>query len=144
MIDGVETRTPIAARPRLRAYDELPPRPWCLAPPLRIVSDPRAQVLTMYTIQTRDAYETLAHEAMLVGDPSLGWPELQEAYAWVLRQTNRRLPGPQGGLLWLWPITKPELLRTNARRASGHVLLTVRVASECARCSASSRTGTTC
>jgi len=40
----------------------------------------------MYTIQTRDAYETLVRDGALVGDSSLGWPAFQEAYAWMLRQ----------------------------------------------------------
>lgn len=128
IIEGMGSPTPTAARRRLRPYRDLPVRPWFLAPPLRIVSRPGAEMLTMYTLQTHDAYETLARDGVLVGDPSLGWPEFQEAYTWMLRQMDQRLPGPQGGLLWLWPTATHERLRDDARHDPGNVLLTVRVA----------------
>jgi len=130
IIDRMSTTAPSAARPRLRPYGDLPARPWFLAPPLRVVSDPGAEALTMYTIQARDAYETLVRDGVLVGDSSLGWPEFQEAYAWMLRQMDQRLPGQSGGLLWLWPTATPSRLRDDARHARGEVLLTVRVAKE--------------
>lgn len=50
IIDRMSTTAPSAARPRLRPYGDLPARPWFLAPPLRVVSDPGAEALTMYTI----------------------------------------------------------------------------------------------
>lgn len=82
----------------------------------------------MYTIQSHEAYETLARDGVLVGDPSLGWSEFQEAYAWMLRQMDQRLPGSPGGLLWLWPTATRGRLRDGARHARGAVLLTVKVA----------------
>jgi len=91
----------------------------------------------MYTFQTREAYETLRRDGVLVGDSSKGaddWAGEQvfrEAYAWMRRQMARRLPGPpHRGLLWLWPTATRELLRDIAKYARGEVLLTVRVARE--------------
>jgi len=130
IIDGMGMTAPTAARLSPRSYLELPVRPWFLAPPLRVVSEPGAESLTMYTIQTRDAYETLVRDGVLVGDSSLGWPEFQEAYAWMMRQMDQRLPGPPGGLLWLWPTATRRRLRDEARHARGEVLLTVQVAKE--------------
>lgn len=128
IINGMDTSPTTAWRLHLRSYHELPPRPWLLAPPLRVVSDPDADVLTMYTIQSRDAYETLVSERVFIGDPARGWPEFQEAYAWMLREMGRRLPGgPSGGLLWLWPTVTRTRLRDDAKHARGEVLLTVRV-----------------
>lgn len=127
IIGGMETSPTTVLRPRLRSYQDLPSCPWFLAPPLRIVSDPGAEVLTMYTIQSRDAYETLANDGVLVGDSALGWPEFQETYAWMLSQMDRRLPGGHGGLLWLWPTATRARLQDDAKRARGEVLLAVRV-----------------
>lgn len=128
IIDGMETSPTIVLRPRLRSYQDLPSRPWFLAPPWRVVSDAGAEVLTMYTIQSRDAYETLANDGVLIGDSALGWSEFQEAYAWMLCQLDRRLPGgPSGALLWLWPTATRARLRDDAKRARGEALLTVRV-----------------
>lgn len=131
IIDGMKTSSRTARWPGLRSYQELRSRPWFLAPPLRIVSDPDADVLTMYTIQSREAYETLAKEGVLVGDSARGWPEFQEAYSWMLRQMDRRLSGgPPGGLIWLWPTATRARLRDDAKHARGEVLLTVRVERE--------------
>lgn len=128
IIEGMEGTAPTAARPRLRPYRELPARPWFFAPPPRVVSDPGAEALTMYTIQAREAYETLVRDGVLVGDSVLGRPEFQEAYSWMLRETNLRLPGgPSGGLLWLWPTATRPRLRDDVKHARGEVLLTVRV-----------------
>jgi hypothetical protein len=129
IIDRMETTPSTAALPRLRAYGALPSRPWFLAPPLRVVSDPWAEMLTLHTIQNRDAYETLVNVGVLVGDSTLGWTEFQEAYSWMLRQMDRRLPtGSSGGLLWLWPTATRARLCDDAKNARGEVLLTVRVA----------------
>lgn len=84
--------------------------------------------LTLQTLQTREAYETLARDGALVGDSSRGWAEFQEAYGWMLREMDRRLSGSKGGLLWLWPTATRARLRDDARRARGDVLLSVRVA----------------
>lgn len=118
----------------LRAYGDLPARPWFLIPPLHIVADPGAEVLTMYTIQTRDAYETLQRSGVLVGDSShadtdwIGVMAIREAYDWMHRQMDVRMPGsPDRGLLWLWPTATHALLRDCARRCSGEVFLTVHV-----------------
>lgn len=130
MIESVSAAMRDPARPRLREYGELPLRPWFLAPPPRIASDFSAAMLTMHTIQSPEAYETLVRDGVLVGDASLGWAEFREAYAWMLRQMDRRLPGPSDGLLWLWPTATRTQLRQDARRARGDVLLSVRVVRE--------------
>lgn len=82
----------------------------------------------MHTIQTRDAYETLTRAGVLVGDSSLGPSEFQEAYAWMLRQMDRRIQATPGGLLWLWPAAARKRLLRSAKLAKSDVLLTVRVA----------------
>jgi len=128
IIGPMETSPRRDVATRLGGYQELPSRPWFLAPPLRVESAPHGEVLTMYTIQSRDAYETLANDGVLVGDSMLGWPEFQEAYAWMLRQMARRLPGaPSAGLLWLWPTATRKQLLAVAKQARGSVLMTVRV-----------------
>lgn len=128
IIDGVDPSPTTADRPRLRGYQKLPSRPWFLAPPLRVLPDPSADVLTMHTIQNRDAYETLVNDGVLIGDSALGWTEFQEAYSWMHRQMDHRLPGgPPRGLLWLWPTATQARLRDDAKHARGEVLLTVRV-----------------
>lgn len=130
MIDFVRATAKATEGPILRAFAELPSRPWFLAPPLRVVREPRAEVPTLYTIQTREAYEALVNDGVLVGDSSRGWEEFQEAYGWMLRQMERRLPGPRDGLLWLWPTATRQQLRDSARHARGDVLLTVKVPRE--------------
>lgn len=118
----------ISAGVRLPAFADLPVRPWFLAPPRRLPLFRDAQTLTLHTFQTREAYETLAADGVLVGDSSRGWHEFQEAYGWMLRQMDERgVHGPAGGLLWLWAGITTRQLRDDARRARGHVLLTVRV-----------------
>ncbi|WP_165831827.1 DUF3841 domain-containing protein [Brachybacterium endophyticum] len=107
----------------------LPVRPWFLAPPLRVAADPAAEVLTLHTIQTLEAYEQLMATGVLVGDPSRGDAEFQEAYAWMLEQMDRRgVPGAPGGMVWLYALTSRRDLCRSARRARGDVLLTVRMA----------------
>lgn len=112
----------------LPPYTDLASRRWFLAP-ARLFLEPESDLITLHTIQTREAYQTLARESVLVGDSSRGWEEFQEAYGWMLRQMDvRGLPGTAGGLLWLWPAPTARDLRGSARRARGDVLLTVRVA----------------
>jgi hypothetical protein len=130
MINGVSAERRADNERRLRPYAKLRARPWFAAPPVRVVSKPGAEVLTMYTIQSGEAYETLARDGVLIGDSSLGWDHVQEAYAWMLRQMERRLPGSGAGLLWLWPAATREQLRDSAKHSRGGVMLTVKVARE--------------
>ncbi|WP_456283659.1 DUF3841 domain-containing protein [Microbacterium sp. JZ101] len=67
---------------------------------------------------------------MLVGDFSRGFPEFQDAYAWMRGQMERRVPAGPDGLVWFWVNPTRRLLRSCARRAHGEVLLTVTVARE--------------
>lgn len=130
MIDAMFIERPGTAS-GLRAYDDLPRRPWFLAPPRRIVTEIGAGPLRLHTIQTREAYTELVREGRLIGEPSRGEPLFQDAYAWLQRQMDdRQVPGAAGGMLWLWARTSHRQLRTCARRGRGDVLLTVRIAPE--------------
>ncbi|MFC0674584.1 DUF3841 domain-containing protein [Brachybacterium hainanense] len=123
-------RTPAAASGP-RPYDELPRRPWFLAPPRRIATDIGAASLRLHTIQTREAYSTLVRDGRLIGEASRGEPLFQDAYSWMQRQMDdRMIPGHAGGMLWLWASTSHRQLRTCARRTRGDVLLTVTIAPE--------------
>lgn len=131
MIDHVNTGERPAARGSLLPCSQLPVRPWFLAPPLRVVSDPTAEMLTMHSIQTADAYKSLVDDGVLAGESWRGEPEFQEAYSWMLRQmAHRDIPGPRDRMTWLYVSTTRRELRWNARRARGEILLTVRVPRE--------------
>lgn len=111
----------------MRLYEELPTRPWFIAAPRKIAPDVTTPTLTMYTFQDREAYDVLASEGVLVGDPRRGDLDFHKAYGWMMRQMTERLPGHEGGLVWLWQNPTRRWLRGLARRARGDVLLTVRV-----------------
>lgn len=122
---------PETARAGLLAYEELPRRPWYAAPPLRLGGDRAAGELTMHTLQTPEAYEVLHGEGVLVGEPERGEPAFQEAYTWMSSQLDARgIPGPSGGLIWLWPAPSRATLRRCSRRGRSEVLISVRVARE--------------
>lgn len=116
------------ARGALRPYAELPARPWFLAPPRRLAVDPSAEILTLHTIQTAQAYTELVETGRLVGEPHRGDPDFQDSYSWMLKQmAERNVPGPRDAMLWLYAATTGRELRVNARRARGEVMLSVRV-----------------
>lgn len=112
----------------LCSYDALPTHHWLIAPPVSLRCDPTAQTLKLYTIQSRQAYEELVREGVLIGDSTLGCPEFREAYSWMHRAMGRRVvPGRGTGLLWLWARTSRSQLRRDAKQSHGDVLLSARV-----------------
>ncbi|WP_240372754.1 DUF3841 domain-containing protein [Brevibacterium zhoupengii] len=117
----------------LRAFDDLPAVPWFIAPLMTAAASrrasraatPRQELLTLSTFQTKEAYDALLDEGVLIGDPTRGWDEFQEAYAWLMRaMEDRGVPGPAGGMVWLWPNPTQRRIRTHAKQAKGDVLLT--------------------
>lgn len=121
-------------RPRLRTFHYLPAVPWFIASFLSAAAlrrasraaPPRQELLTLCTFQTREAYDVLVDEGVLIGDPTRGWDEFQEAYAWMIRaMEDRGVPGPADGMVWLWPNPTQRRIRTHAKQAKGDVLLTV-------------------
>lgn len=119
-----------AAGTGLRPYERLTRRPWFLAPPRRVGGNLHAEVLTLHTIQTRVAYETLRRDGTLVGDPALGEADFTEAYSWMRKRMARRLSSSGDGILWLWAKTTYRDLIGSTRYGRGEVLLTVRVPRE--------------
>lgn len=76
---------------------------WPMIPPWPVQAPSLPGMLNLYTIQSREAYEALQCDCVLVGDSSRGWSDFQAAYAWMLGEMEaRELPGADGGLLWLW------------------------------------------
>lgn len=117
-------------RSRLREFHDLPAIPWFITPFLRSVSSSR-EMLALSTFQTREAYEVLVRDGVLVGDSTRAWEQFQEAYAWMSRaMEDRRVPGPSDGMVWLWPNPTRRRIRSHAKQASGDVLLTVCVPRE--------------
>lgn len=113
-------------------YGRLPRRPWFLAPPFHLGGGFDAEVLTVHTIQSREAYETLQSAGTPTGDATRsdwrGHLEFDEAYEWMRRQMNARLGSQAEGLLWFWARTQFRDLAGNAKHARGEVLLTARIA----------------
>ena len=105
---------------------------WFLAPSRRVANtagggglDP--QLLTLHTIQTRDAYESLRLNGTLTGDPRLGDPHFACAYDWMRQQMVTRVGPGEDGMLWLWSSTTRRQLVRSAKYAPNEVVLTVRV-----------------
>ncbi|MEG3614655.1 DUF3841 domain-containing protein [Isoptericola haloaureus] len=124
-VSGVH-RTSVAS---LRPYERLPHR---LA---RVVTVPRLRtpdltsgMLTLVTLQSREAYQVLARDGVLCGDPMLGDPDFSEAYGWMAEQMRHRLPTTGNGMLWAWARTPRTAVVEHARQVPGSVLLTLRVA----------------
>lgn len=128
----------------LSPFGDIPVVPWFLASSAFAIGKrrPRAmsswtdrssetETVTLCTFQSPEAYEMLRKEGVLIGDPTRGWEEFQEAYAWLDRNMDDRgIPGPAGALLWLWPDPSARRIRTHARQARGEVMLTVRLPAE--------------
>ncbi len=96
-------------------------------PPGRIPYDIGAPVLLLHTIQTEDAFDELMSTGRLLPDPRRAEPEFVDAYAWMLRQMNRRLPTRGTGALWLLARQQRRDLMSCCRLARGEVLLTCRI-----------------
>ena len=94
-----------------------PPRLFAHSIGCRGAVDTNAPALTLHTIQTWDAYETLRCEGTLSGDPALGDADFAEAYHWMRRQMANRLQTAGAGILWLWAKTNFRDLIGNTRSA---------------------------
>lgn len=115
----------------LESYDRLPSRqPWQILWRHRralpgTVDRSDADVLRLWTIQTREAYEILVRDGALRGSPERIEPTFAKPYAWLEGQATERLDTGTGTLLWLWARGPAGMLRRCAVYGSGEVLLEV-------------------
>lgn len=109
----------------LTAYDDLPRRKWwrIVSPLRRRPRGVRSDRLTVWTFQSRDAYNVLVDDGVLRGDPRYADLGLSHAYPWMQRQADQRLPTNGSGLVWLWPAPTWRSLIGQARHAPDDVLL---------------------
>ncbi|WP_159632650.1 DUF3841 domain-containing protein [Arthrobacter sp. 8AJ] len=96
----------------------------------RVGYDLTASRLLLHTFQTEDAFEELLSTGQLLPDPDLAEPLFADAYAWMFREMDRRLPTSGDGALWFWARTTREYLVDSCRRNRGDVLLTCRIPRE--------------
>jgi hypothetical protein len=99
-------------------------------PPGRIAYDIGASILLLHTFQTEDAFEELLSTGRIAPDPARAEPDFADAYAWMFRQMDQRLPTRGDGALWLWAKIRRRDLVSNCSRSRGKVLLTCRVPRE--------------
>jgi hypothetical protein len=111
------------ARPPLR-------RPWFLsfsaAPHVQHDADPEAYV-DLHTFQTVEAFDELRQTGVLEGSPRYWQKDFAEAYRWMKREMDLRLPTSGNGMVWMWAATTRRNLLGSARRARGDVLVSVRL-----------------
>lgn len=99
-------------------------------PPGRLGYDLAAPVLLLHTAQGAEAFEELLSTGRLVPDPAQAYPDYAEAYAWMLRQMELRLPTRGESALWLWAKIRRADLVSHCIWSGGQVLLTCRVPRE--------------
>ncbi|MBZ5735426.1 DUF3841 domain-containing protein [Nocardioides sp. TRM66260-LWL] len=115
----------------LESYDRLPSRqPWQILWRHRralpgTVDRSDADVLRLWTIQTREAYEVLVRDGALRGSPEHIEPTFAEPYAWLEGQAASRLGTGTGTLLWLWARGPATVVRGSAVHGADEVLLEV-------------------
>lgn len=102
-----------------------------LAPPWRgYAFDPGAATLTLHTVQHFDAYAEMLATGVMKPRRWADEDDFAEAYEWMLRNMDERLPSSGSGILWCWAkIRRRDLVRT-CRLARGEVLMTCRVPRE--------------
>lgn len=83
------------------------------------------------SFQSREAYECLRREGVLVGDSSYDdfadELTISEAYRWLRRRMTDRLGVEVEGMVWAWVAARRRDLGTFARLGRGGVLITARV-----------------
>lgn len=79
------------------------------------------------TLQTEDAVGQLLSTGRIVADPARSWTAFPDAYAWMYRQMQSRVPTRGKGALWLWAKIGRRDLLSHCRRSLGKVLLTCRI-----------------
>jgi len=93
---------------------------------VRADEDPDAYV-DLHTFQTVEAFDELRQTGVLEGWPRYWEEDFAEAYQWMKREMDRRLPTSGDGMVWMWAATTRRDLLGSARRARGDVLVSVRV-----------------
>jgi len=96
----------------------------------RVGYDLTADRLLLHSFQTEEAFEELLSTGRLLPDPGLAEPLFADAYGWMLREMDRRLPTSGDAALWFWARTTREGLLDSCRRNRGDVLLTCRIPRE--------------
>jgi len=96
----------------------------------RIGYDLTAEGLLLHTFQTEEAFEELLSTGRLLPDPRLPESDFSDAYDWMLRQMDQRLPTSGDSALWFWARTTRAALVESCRDHRGDVLLTCRVPRE--------------
>lgn len=96
----------------------------------RLGYDLKADRLLLHTFQTEEAFEELLSTGQLLPDPSRAEPLFADAYDWMLREMDRRLPTSGDGALWFWARTTRDCLVDSCRHNRGGVLLTCRIPAE--------------
>lgn len=96
----------------------------------RVPYDLRAPELLLHTIQTAEAFDELTANGLLVPDPARAESDYAEAYVWMLRQMDQRLPTSGASALWLWAGRRREDLVGSCQLSPGRVLLTCRIPRE--------------
>lgn len=80
-------------------------------------------MLQLHTIQTVPAFEQLQRTGALRTEPAYVSTEWPEAYRWMNRMMQERLPTTGDTALWLWARIRRDDLVRDCRRARGQVLL---------------------
>lgn len=80
--------------------------------------------------KTAEAFDELTANGLLVPDPARAESDYAEAYAWMLRQMDQRLPTSGASALWLWARRRREDLVGSCQLSPGRVLLTCRIPRE--------------
>ena len=99
-------------------------------PPGRIPYDIHAPALLLHTVQTEEAFDELCSTGRIVPNPALASPHRADAYSWMYRQMNNRLPTRGDGALWFWAKIRRRDLISNCGLGDGGVLLACRVPRE--------------
>ena len=116
----------------MRFHERALPRwlPWFLsvpaAPHVQADADSDAYV-DLHTFQTVKAFEELRQTGVLEGSPRYWEPDFAEAYGWMKREMDCRLPTSGDGMVWMWAATTRRELLNSARRYRGEVLISVRL-----------------
>lgn len=97
-----------------------------VAPCVQADADPDAYV-DLHTFQTVKAFEELRQNGVLEGSPRYWESDFAEAYGWMKREMDRRLPTSGDGMVWMWAATTRRELLDSARRYRGEVLISVRL-----------------
>ena len=92
--------------------------------------DLTADCFLLHSFQAEEALEELLSTGELVPDPGRREPLFADAYGWMLREMDRRLPTNGDAALWFWARITREHLVDGCRHNRGGVLLTCRIPRE--------------